>query len=324
MAKSTPQLIALVRQKCSVENSQVVTDDEVTSYLNEALASLYDLIVSVDPSYYEAAQDYILASSAAGAIGALPATFYRMRGFLRYPDTTREYPVFLSPFSERRRGRVGYTLDGNSITVVPWDIAGDGPWRLVYTPKAPQLGYDFTADAATIQALPAYNVGGSTLTATSNGALNIDGVTNAGTVVVKDEGNPINNGYYVVTAEGSVASPWILTRGSITNGFRLKVAGGQFNKNKIYVASFTTPGVTPWTWTEQTLDVTMDNYDEYVTNKAALSVFGKRQMDPGLISGLFASAEARVRGMAAGRASEPEQAPILWRGGARCDFDRDW
>jgi hypothetical protein len=315
MASTTPQLIARVRQRCSVENNQVVTDDELLSYLNEALKSLYDLIIATDPSYYESSADFTLASSPTGSAGALPADFYRMRGLVRYPDTTREYPVFLRPFSERRRGgnavEAGYTLDGNNITVVPWSIAGDGPWRLYYTPKAPQVGYDATVVVATVQALPAYTTGGGLLTATANGALVIDGVTNPATVLVKNESATSFNNYDVLLQAGDGTHPWILGPGSITAGFRVKATSGAFNVNKIYTFS-TSPVANAWP--EQGLDVTLDNFDEYLINKAALDVFAKRQMDPGMVTGLFSSAEERVRGMAAGRASEPEQAPVMWRG----------
>ena len=40
-------------------------------------------------------------------------------------------------------------------------------------------------------------------------------------------------------------------------------------------------------------------------------------MSPGVVPALFSAAEERVKGMAWMRASEPEQAPIMWAPGRR-------
>lgn len=338
MAKSAVDLVTLVRQKCSIVNSQVCTDPEIVSYLNEALRSLYDLLISVDSSYYESSFDYVLASSPTGAIGPFPPDFYKMRGLERYPDTTKAYPVFLLPFSERRRGKTGYTLDGNNITVVPWSVAGDGPWRLYYTPKAPQFGM-FTVRLCAAAALPLFfatgHGPGKTLTAVAPGALSIDGTAVAvGDLILDGKESPgTDNGIYVVTDKGSGGTSWILTRyagydeaNEIHLGDLISVtAGATLAGTRQTVTSWpagavvdTTSisfGATTATAPLTTLDVTLDNFDEYVSNKGAMAVFAKRQMDAGLVPGLFAAAEARVRGMASQRASEPEQAPIMWRPG---------
>ena len=59
--------------------------------------------------------------------------------------------------------------------------------------------------------------------------------------------------------------------------------------------------------------MTMDNFETYVTAKATLMVFAKRQMDPGAVPALLQMAEQRVMSMATMRIAEPEQAPVLWR-----------
>lgn len=77
-----------------------------------------------------------------------------------------------------------------------------------------------SAMVATIAALPAntYNNGtaglGATLTATSNGALTVDGyaVAIGDNILVKNEVAGANNGLYVVTAAGSAGAPYVLTR----------------------------------------------------------------------------------------------------------------
>ena len=80
------------------------------------------------------------------------------------------------------------------------------------------------SDYATTTALPAYTYNngtsgvGATITANVNGALTIDGgsPTTGMRVLIKNEtgGNQPYNGIYVVTAAGSVSSPFILTRSS--------------------------------------------------------------------------------------------------------------
>ena len=73
-------------------------------------------------------------------------------------------------------------------------------------------------DAATTGALPntpTYNAGAGTLTAGTNVALAAqDGVTLAvgDTLLVKNQASTFQNGKYVVTAVGSGAAPWVLTR----------------------------------------------------------------------------------------------------------------
>lgn len=73
---------------------------------------------------------------------------------------------------------------------------------------------------ATAEALPSntYDNGsagiGATLTATSNGALTVDGVavTADYRILVKDEATPAYNGIYIVTATGDGSNPFVLTR----------------------------------------------------------------------------------------------------------------
>ena len=77
-----------------------------------------------------------------------------------------------------------------------------------------------SAMVATVAALPAntYNNGtagvGSTLTATANGVLTIDGYAPAlsDNVLIKNEATTANNGLYVVSTLGTVSVPYVLTR----------------------------------------------------------------------------------------------------------------
>jgi hypothetical protein len=90
---------------------------------------------------------------------------------------------------------------------------------------ATQQGLDpkESARVSTIAALPANTPAGTgvtkTLTANANGTLTIDGVLLAlnDRVLVKDEASAVNNGVYYVTAAGSGAAPWVLTRATDAN-----------------------------------------------------------------------------------------------------------
>lgn len=79
------------------------------------------------------------------------------------------------------------------------------------------------ATAAFLPGAPTYSNGtsgvGATLTATENNRLIIDGA-NASTgnrVLVKDESDGSHNGIYVVTDQGSVSTPYVLTRATDAN-----------------------------------------------------------------------------------------------------------
>ncbi len=110
--------------------------------------------------------------------------------------------------------------------------------------------WNLSCDLATTAALPActYANGtagvGATLTATANGALSVDGaaVIVADRVLVKDQSNLAHNGIYTVTATGSGAAPFVLTRATdfdataeILEGSSVAVTGGTANAGTAWV-----------------------------------------------------------------------------------------
>ena len=68
--------------------------------------------------------------------------------------------------------------------------------------------------ATTANLAATYNNGNGTLTASSNGAISVDGVTLSvnDRVLVKDQSTQTQNGFYKVTATGSGAAAFVLTR----------------------------------------------------------------------------------------------------------------
>ena len=95
---------------------------------------------------------------------------------------------------------------------------------------------------ATSAALPSNTYSGETLTATSNGALTVDGiaVSLGDRVLVKNEAAGANNGIYTCTSPGGVSAKYILTRASdMTSGSQVP---GAF----CFVEQGTAGGTTGW------------------------------------------------------------------------------
>ena len=83
--------------------------------------------------------------------------------------------------------------------------------------------------ATTANLASTYNNGAGTLTASSNGALSIDGVTVSTNdrVLVKDQTDSKQNGIYVVTATGDGSNPFVLTRAGDADAAS-EITGGTF------------------------------------------------------------------------------------------------
>ena len=108
-----------------------------------------------------------------------------------------------------------------------------------------------TATAAALPNTPTYSNGtsgvGATLTASANARLVIDGAnaTTGDRVLVKNQASATQNGIYVVTAQGSVSVPYVLTRASdhdnlndeVIRGDAVYVADGSTNANQGFIIS---------------------------------------------------------------------------------------
>jgi hypothetical protein len=100
--------------------------------------------------------------------------------------------------------------------------------------------------ATTANLASTYNNGNGTLTASTNGAITVDGValTSNDRVLVKDQTDPVQNGFYKVTTVGSGSAAFVLTRtpdaneaSEITGGAFTFVEEGSANADNGYVAS---------------------------------------------------------------------------------------
>ena len=124
---------------------------------------------------------------------------------------------------------------------------------------------------------------GATLTASSNGALSIDGVspTTNDRILVKDQSTAAQNGIYIVTTVGDGSNPFVLTRATpedqpaeLSGGSFVFVEEGTANGDNGYV--FTHTGAP--TFGTTALDVTQFSGAGQITAGAALTKSGN-QMD---------------------------------------------
>ena len=117
--------------------------------------------------------------------------------------------------------------------------------------------------ATTADLSATYNNSNGTLTATANGAISIDSVTLSADdrVLVKDQTDPVENGFYKVTNTGGASAAFVLTRtpdaneaSEITGGAFTFVEEGTNNADNGYVA---THNGTPTLGTD---DITFDQF----------------------------------------------------------------
>lgn len=143
-------------------------------------------------------------------------------------------------------GTNGYFLQTNGSGADPaWATVKGGGGAAT----APTL-WHAACDYATTAALPAatYANGsagvGATLTATGNGALSVDGSTVAAgnRILVKDQAALLQNGCYVVTATGSGAAAFVLTRAAdydqpaeVAQGSAFPITSGTANDGTAWV-----------------------------------------------------------------------------------------
>lgn len=146
------ELRTQARQLADRENSQFVTDAELTNYVNSAIAELQDLLISAYSSdYYISSYTFTTVNNQTNY--ALPADFYKLRGVDAAINGTEWAAVRPFNFNERNRNdsfsswglmtgpSVRYRLLGNNMVLSP---APDGAYnmRVWYIPTATKLVAD--------------------------------------------------------------------------------------------------------------------------------------------------------------------------------------
>lgn len=151
------------RQRADQENSEFVTDSELTSYINNSIAELHDLLIQAyDSDYY--LSEYTFTTVADQAAYDLPADFYKVRGVDLKLNGQNWFTIKKFTFNERNRfddfgvwdvfgfSSVRYRVMGSKIRFnpTPDNITNV---RLWYIPVATKL----VADTDTLDDLNAYS-----------------------------------------------------------------------------------------------------------------------------------------------------------------------
>lgn len=337
------QMRTAVRQLTGTVNSQIVTDAELNLRIAESACALYDEVIGIYEHYFVSAFPFTITTLANTV--ALPANFYKDNGVDFNPGPNAITVHKLGALLDRnRRDRAAYGVVDQNLVIYPPQSAMAGNYQLYYTPQCNAYLQDFTVRLVSVGALPSVShTGGpgpgASMTATSNGALSIDGTAVAigDRILLTDVafgGPSAFLGIYTVTNPGSVSTLFTLVRATdfdqanvaeMRVGANILATAGATASNSLWtLATFAgTIDVSTQSYAANALDnlqlpIALAPWYEYVQLKAALSVFAKRQMDPGDYMAQFARQEARVRKMAANRTEEPGQVPLTR--GARTPF----
>lgn len=135
------------RRKADQENSEFVVDAELDDYINEGVAELHDLLVTVFQDYFKSSENVTLVADTEAY--ALPSTFYKLLGAfyvsggIRYPlqqfamnelgewEADRIVPVISGQY-------LRYRIVGNEIFFTP-KPNGAGTVELWFVPQPTKL-----------------------------------------------------------------------------------------------------------------------------------------------------------------------------------------
>lgn len=127
------ELITIIRRRADMENSQYVSDSEITDYINASAAELDDLLTQNFQDYRLTSR--VIALSSTQSFYNLPEDFFKLRGVDADLNANFTQPYTLQPyeFAERNRynllpvsaGYLGgmldlrYRLVGDTIQLIP-------------------------------------------------------------------------------------------------------------------------------------------------------------------------------------------------------------
>lgn len=158
------QLRTQARQRADAENSDFVTDAELTTYVNASIGELNDLLVQSYGSNYFTTEFPVFNTVAGQANYALPTDFYKMEGVDAKINGNKFREIKRFNFNERNRFEDGtifsflflprfrYRILGDIIRFSPIPDAGT-PIKLWYIPLSVKL----VADGDTLNDLNAYS-----------------------------------------------------------------------------------------------------------------------------------------------------------------------
>lgn len=306
MGKTLAQLITNARQLSNTQKSKFVTDDELGDYVNRAVRVLYDLITAADESYYNETLDISFGGGTeAAATMPLPPDFGKVRGVTRFPDSLQASPVYAKTFTNHQIGQLGYLLDGNNISIAPFQLAAAGPFRLTYVQKPPQFGPAINVQTNVDSVV---GVTGTWSFANLSGA----GMTQyvGAQLIVSGTSQFVNSGSFPITGVGPTH---ITTAGGINNdetfgpGVSVSIALPAITPTYPVVAPYQSASMTQ-------LDTTLDNFDDFVSCWTGLRTVEKKKDSESMqnIGAMLGAITDRVNAMAPDRSAEPQAAPGLW------------
>jgi len=138
------ELRTLTRQRADQENSQFVTDTELTRYLNNSWGELYNLIIeNFNDDYFTTSNTFSLASGT--DTYDLPSDFYKSRGVDLVVSSTESVPLRRYNWAQRTRNSVTvyardyrYRIQKGSIVFTPAPSSNDSI-KLWYIPSPKRL-----------------------------------------------------------------------------------------------------------------------------------------------------------------------------------------
>lgn len=162
MATTLQNLIDQVRSRSDMENNQFVTDTELTSYINNSLASLDDILIGTYDDYRVSTFQSVLSGT--NATIPIPSNFYKLRAvdFNSGQGQVNWQTIYSFQLPERNRSQnnlntivnpyinndLSYRLSDAGIIIMPAERAA-GTYQIWYVPKFIALAD--TDDTLTIQ-----------------------------------------------------------------------------------------------------------------------------------------------------------------------------
>lgn len=132
MATTLATLRTRAQQRADMESFGGVASTEWTTFINEAYAELWDMVIAACGDHFVSSADFTVTATA-GTI-TLPADCYKVVGVDADPGTDNERPVRQFDWASRnRQSSVRYRLMGSLIYFEPRNDSA-GSYRLWYTP----------------------------------------------------------------------------------------------------------------------------------------------------------------------------------------------
>lgn len=139
------QLRTQARERADMENSDFISDSELTSYINQSYAELYDLLVARYEDYFTKESSETVAQGSSSF--TLPTDFYKLRGLDLALDSGGNNFTPVPRFNWTNRNirnanvsrllsgqfNVSYRIVGDQMELVPTD-SSQGDYRMWYIP----------------------------------------------------------------------------------------------------------------------------------------------------------------------------------------------